>query len=281
MPGTRFNMAFIALIIFVVMILCPLIFKHYNGYTWVATLIMMIVFCAAVGYAINGRFMGIVIDNRNRISLSKLQAAAWTILILSVLLTFAMIRVRNGIVDALNIDIKLELMAVMGISLTSFVATPMILNAKINSTNNQQANEQTNEQVAEQTASKLNVSPGDIISTGKIFGYVSPDMASWLDIFRGDENSNASSADLGKIQQFLITAIVIVVYAGAVFHALESNEPGSLNVLPAISEKMAWLIGISHAGYLSYKTAPHGNDFALQKAGGQIPPGATSKDAAA
>ncbi|HBZ7707462.1 TPA: hypothetical protein NPP70_005101 [Klebsiella variicola subsp. variicola] len=274
---TRFNMAFVALIIFVVLILCPLIFIHNNGYTWFATLIMMIVFCAAVGYAINGRFMGIVIDNRNRISLSKLQAAAWTILILSALLTFAMIRVRNGSVDALNIDVRPELMAVMGISLTSFVATPMILNAKINSTTNQQ----NNEQIAEQTAMKLNVSPGDIISTGKVFGYVSPDMASWLDIFRGDENSNASSADLGKIQQFLITAIVMVVYTGTVLNALESKEPGSLNVLPPISEKMAWLIGISHAGYLSYKTAPHGNDFALQTAGGQIPPSATSKDAAA
>lgn len=275
MPGTRLNMAFITLIFFIVMILCPLIFIHRNGYAWFAALVMMTVFCAAVGYAINGRLMGVVIDNRNRMSLSKLQAAGWTVLILSALLTFAMIRLRNGDVDALNIDIKPELMAVMGISLTSFVATPMILNAKVNST----VNQQTNAQVAEQTALKLNVNQGDIISTGKIFGYVSPDMASWLDIFRGDENSNASSADLGKIQQFIITAVVMVVYAGAILNALESKIPGSLNTLPVISEKMAWLIGISHAGYLSYKMAPHGNDSAPQTAGDQLPAGAT-KDAA-
>jgi hypothetical protein len=33
-----------------------------------------------------------------------------------------------------------------------------------------------------------------------------------LDLFRGEESTNAGSADLGKIQQFIITFILLAVY---------------------------------------------------------------------
>jgi hypothetical protein len=69
-----------------------------------------------IGYTINGRFNGIFIDYRNRLSLSKLQALCWSVLVLSALYTAAIIRIRNGTQSPLDIVLDNSLLAIMGIS---------------------------------------------------------------------------------------------------------------------------------------------------------------------
>jgi hypothetical protein len=88
--------------------------------------------------------------------------------------------------------------------------------------------------------------------------------ASFLDLFTGDDISNSDNADLSKVQQFLITVVVLVVYGAALSGMfataappLDPAKPTWLNSLPTFNENLAWLIGISHAGYLAYKAAPH------------------------
>jgi hypothetical protein len=208
------------------------------------TAVAIIGLLAAIGSGIKGRAAGVIVDNRNRVSLSKLQAAAWTVLIISGLITVAAIRMRLPNVDPLEIGIPQDLLIVMGISATSMVATPALLSIK---------------------------DPGQ--TEASVFARSDPDKASWLDIFRGDDVSNAASPDLSKVQQFLITALLLSYYAIALgemfftgsFHA--ADGPNNSDVvhglvdqktqLPAFGESMIWLLGISHAGYLGYKAVPH------------------------
>ena len=47
----------------------------------IAVLLLTAIHLALVGWLVNNRPMGVFIDNRNRISLSKLQAGAWTVVV--------------------------------------------------------------------------------------------------------------------------------------------------------------------------------------------------------
>ncbi|HDR2792922.1 MULTISPECIES: hypothetical protein [Enterobacter] len=242
-----------SLILFIV---APVINSSHPRYAWLLTLVMMIIFSMSVGYAINGRLNGIFIDYRNRLSLSKLQALCWSMLILSALYTAALLRIENEVTDPLEITLNTPLLTIMGISLASLAAAPAILNAK--------ADNNVTAQAAQQVSQAINKPVEDIIPAGKIFSFSSAELASWLDLFRGEENTNAGSADLGKIQQFVITFILLAVYAYFLWHsffpyALPKNPDANwLKTLPPVSDSMSWLLGISHAGYLAYKAAPHG-----------------------
>jgi hypothetical protein len=212
---------------------------------WAISAGSLLVFCLCIGIAINGRLGGLIIDARNKMSLSKLQAVAWTILVLSAWIAFVVTRARLGATGPEDVVLPPELLAAMGISATSLVAAPVILSLKAPDTVH------------------TNDAPGN---------------AQWLDLFRGDDVGNANSPDLGKIQQFLITVVVLAVYAGDIWNTLGAPAalvPHSKNIdfsnylhtLPVFNANLAWLIGISHAGYLAYKAAPHPGNTAAADTG--------------
>ncbi|RXW29310.1 hypothetical protein QEP13_19495 [Enterobacter ludwigii] len=257
MPKASFGVVFFIIFSLVIFGLAPFLFSGYPRIAWLMTLLMLVIFCMGIGYTINGRFNGIFIDYRNRLSLSKLQALCWSILVLSALYTAAIIRIRNNIPSPLDIVLDKYLLAIMGISLTSLAATPAILNIK--------EDNKSSEFAAQQVSQTLNKPAEDIISSGKIFYFSSAKLASWLDLFRGEESTNAGSADIGKIQQFIITFILLAVYSVMLLQYFNPAIPqvktewSWLSHFPLVSESMSWLLGISHAGYLAYKAAPHGD----------------------
>lgn len=254
MSKAPFGTLFIIIMSLVIFGVAPLLASSSPQLAWLITLIMLLVFCMSIGYAINGRFNGLFIDYRNRMSLSKLQALCWSMLILSALYTAALIRIGYHSPAPLDITLGTPLLTVMGISFTSLAAAPAILNFK--------ENNKTSEQAAQHVSEALNKPSEDIIPSGKIFYFSTADLASWLDIFRGEENANAGSADLGKIQQFIITFILLAVYSVLLWQqfapAKATDQAAWFNAFPTVSESMSWLLGISHAGYLAYKAAPHG-----------------------
>jgi len=214
---------------------------------WVVTMVAMVVFMAAIGDAMQHRPAGILIDNRNRVSLSKLQAVAWTVLVLSGLTVMVAAKLKGGSFDFDKnhhpllilrdpISIDNTLLAVMGISATSLTLTPAILSIKKNALGN-----------------------------SAVFSRDPLANAEWLDIFRGDDSSNADTPDLSKIQQFLVSLIVIVGYGFMLANALGWGVKLVGQAYPALIEfpdmgpDMVWLLGISHAGYLTYKAVPHGS----------------------
>ena len=223
------------------------------SWAWALTMLCLATFCGLVGVAINGRPAGLIIDKRNRVSLSKFQAVAWSVFVLSALITAILLRLRipNLSLDAVAIEIPPELLAAMGISVTSLAVSPVILSLK--------ATEAAPAGAEQLTAAKLNDPVGTYASSGKVYARGDAAKAQWLDMFRGEEVSNAASPDLSKVQQFLVTIVVLTVYAASVWTMFGTSlDAQNLTTLPRFSAQMVWLVGISHAGYLAYKAAPHG-----------------------
>jgi hypothetical protein len=225
-------------------------------WAWLISAALLATFCTGVGLAISGRPAGVIIDNRNRISLSKLQAVAWSIIVLSAWLTCAFARVSQGFKSPIDVDLTPDLLAVMGISATSLVAAPTILSLK--------SNETPPAGQAAATATKLGEPASNVVPAGKVYARTKASDAKWLDMVRGEEVSNAASPDLSKIQQLLITVVTLVVYSASLWAMFGSAYSPAMKetwlaTLPAFDAHMVWLIGISHAGYLAYKAAPHGS----------------------
>lgn len=217
---------------------------------WVATAAGMVLFVWGLGWRSSQRLAGVIIDNRNKESLSKLQITSWTILILSAIVAAAAYNIgTQGFGSALDFEVDPNLWALLGISTASFIGTPLVLGHK----------------AATKTADpgQLSVMQAKLGTAATAQGHVqvnaSPRDASWLDLFRGDEVGNAATLDLSKVQNFLITLITLAVYAGALGNMLVTawKQPHGITALPPLSQGFVYLLAISHGGYLVYKSASH------------------------
>lgn len=78
------------------------------------------------------------------------------------------------------------------------------------------------------------------------------------DIFYGDETGNVNSVALDKVQMFFFTIAILLAYGVAIGTLLQQADL-LINPLgfdfPALSSSMVTLLGISHAGYLTVKSA--------------------------
>ena len=181
-------------------------------------------------------------------SLARLQIAGWTVLVLSAVFVAAAWNVSSGSGSPLNIVIPYELLIAMGISATTLVASPAVLSLK--------ASQDPSQADLESAGGKLNIADtADIPNNGQVMGNVSVADASYIDLFTGDDVSNFDSPDIGKIQQFLITLLLLSVYGAAVVSSFIGA--GARYSLPAIDNGFIWLLGVSNASYLAYKAAPH------------------------
>lgn len=107
----------------------------------------------------------------------------------------------------------------MGISTTSLVASPLLLSGK------------------------------------KLARGEKPHDARWTDLFVGEETGTEHHADLGKIQLFFFTVVLVLGYAVAVGQSFGSHA-ASVHALPRIDAAVVILLTISHAGYLTKKAIP-------------------------
>lgn len=84
---------------------------------WYLMMGMMVLFLMVLGYLTNRRLDGILIDWRNKMSLSRLQLAAWTVLGMSAFLVLSLGRVvmaDNGTLVSLTTDNALDLARMYG-----------------------------------------------------------------------------------------------------------------------------------------------------------------------
>jgi len=91
-------------------------------------------------------------------------------------------------------------------------------------------------------------------SVGTLYRNPSLDDARITDMLQGDEIMNTAYLDMAKVQMMLFTIIGALVYCGALYKVLATNDPEHLAQMPALSQGMVTLLGISHAGYLTSKT---------------------------
>jgi len=221
-------------------------------WAWLITLGLMVVYIFVAGHGVTGSIKGTLVDERYKISLSRLQAILWTMLILSSFLTAGLYNIAARESDPLSITIPSELWLTMGISLTSLVGSPLIRSNKKKTQSTQEQWMHTRD-----VMSKQGVDTNQISTEGVMVVNKSPNKAEWSDLFKGEEIGNAALLDLGKIQMFFFTITLLLAYAFAV-GSLMTNT-GVIRELPVLSQSQIALLGISHAGYLVNKAAPHTN----------------------
>jgi hypothetical protein len=213
--------------------------------------LLLAVSAMLLGRWVTGYWRGILIDGRNRLSLSKLQAVAWTILVLAAYGTAVLANLRGNRAMAFDVSVPQELWLAMGISIVSLVGSPLIKSKKKEAGAPREAEQRhaiwalTGRQVSAGARAE-----GVLVTLG------SPSAASWTDLFEGEEVGNAGLVELGKFQMFMFTVLLIGGY-GLMLATTFSTVSGSIMALPALSGGGVALLGISHAGYLADKSAPH------------------------
>jgi len=221
-------------------------------WAWLIVMVLLALFSIIAGYGITGLWWGLLIDERNKMSLSRFQMVLWTILILSAILTAALFNVALGLADPVSISIPAELWLLMGISTTTMVGSPLILSTK----RTREADDYDTARAFDRIISNQGVDPNALDTKGLVIINTDPREARWSDMFRGEEVGNGGQLDLGKIQMFYFTIILVLAY-GSALSSLFANVTSGITAFPALDASMVALLGISHAGYLTNKAIPH------------------------
>jgi len=214
-------------------------------WNWIGILVLMAGIMWAIGSNVSSSPFGVLITQRNLISLARFQAVAWTLLILSAYVTMVLIRVRAGVENPLVVGIDKYLWALMGISTTSLVGTSLVVGSK--------RDMEPTTQAVDLAADKLKEPKTEIEQhrQGTLYANPTPGDAQLTDMFQGDEVGDTAHVDLGKVQMFFFTVLVVVVYGVMVFTQFAGASSSDLNQLPVLHESIIALLGISHAGYLT------------------------------
>ena len=226
--------------------------------SWLWTLGLLIALCIYLGWLISGRPLGILVSDRNLMSLSRFQMIAWSVVILSGFLTIAFRRIAARVASPLDIGMDAHLWALMGISTASLVGTPLILQNK--------RDKPTDPDAVVKAAVTLKENPQEVEDNrqGNLYANNSIKDARVTDLFEGDEVGNTAYVDIAKVQMFLFTIIIIVAFCYQLYDGFSrlgtSLDPKTMTevaVMPVLSQGLITLLGISHVGYLGSKTADH------------------------
>jgi len=206
---------------------------------WGICALVLLVLAGAAGQVIKQNVLGILIDNRDRMSLSRFQMTLWTIVILSLLAGVFLARLFDGVVAPLKFTIPNELLVVMGISVGSAVSATAIKASK--------------DLRASYPGSsvKLILGPGSALSVST--RGISTGAPNFWQLFLTEEGS-VETIDITKFQNFWLTLILVVSYIAATASTIGALPAlANLTTLPNFDPSQVYLLGISHAGYLAGK----------------------------
>ena len=203
-----------------------------------------------LGWGWRGVPSGVLIDVRKKYSLSQLQLTAWTALILPALCVATLSNLAAGGAfseRAMEFNMPTELWALMGISVAGLAGSQIIKAAKLTP--------------RPTMAFEMN----DTIEQANIW-----------DIFEREEDGGTGMLDLGKVQMFFVSAILIILYGvllgemflGGLGVPIAAADAEFL-VFPAIDDSIVAFLAISHGGYLATKAG-------AQPHSGAAPPAATN-----
>lgn len=222
-----------------------------HGGLFLYSLVCLLVFLAGLGQAIKGRPAGLLIDSRNCISLSRLQWFCWMSLFVAAYWSAVCVNLSQGSGTPFAVWIPPELAALLGLSITTALAAPLILQTK------DQGDTRSAMALIESNRinlQRLRIKADLYYPTGRLNRMSDPQGASWLQLFLGDEVNNAVTADPAKVQQFLVTVMLLLGYGAATVQLFASKL--TVAALPAMDASFVSLLGLSHAAYLAGKAIP-------------------------
>lgn len=236
-------------------------------------MVALLLLVLAGGIAKNGLWFGALIDDRNRISLSRAQQASWVILLLAGIAILGLF--NGGLLAAPLRDLSLggnaaastalrifpsmdgALWAALGISIAASPwLSAVILNRK---------DSEGEVQVVAPTA----VPPDDLHKR------LLPVQASLADLFTGETTADAGTVDISRLQHLIITGMLLFQYFmllasyvgdidGSFILTSLALGTGSTPALPAspfgsmppVDSTFLSLLVLSHGAYLAFKAMP-------------------------
>ncbi|WP_219838145.1 hypothetical protein [Paenibacillus sp. R14(2021)] len=222
-----------------------------RGYNLAAVLAMEAIIVFAIGKGKMNHPLGILINERNLMSLSRLQMTMWTVLFTSVYFTLLVSYLAEHPGEQLHLTYDSTILALMGVSAFSTVFSPMIQGAKKNRT----IERDLKEQLIQSAADVYNMQPAEIASCVQGTLYANPSFkdAQFSDIFEGEEMQNHAYIDVAKVQLFMFSATVYLAYGAMLFTLIITKDPGEITKFPELPSEVIGLLGISNGGYLTSK----------------------------
>ncbi len=221
-----------------------------DGPNWLVSLGIIFIFLLLTGKTITGRGLGILINERKLMSLSRLQLVIWTAVIVSGFFVIAVARIRMGdVAQPLNIGVDWKIWTLLGMSTASFVGTPLLYGNKTDKEPDDPALAQKVATRYQETAAAV-----DTNRQGILYGNSNIADARFTDMFEGDELANVQFVDVAKLQMFFFTVVVAIAYGMQLYAMIAYGDLSVGDVqMPELQEGLLALMGVSHAGYLGSK----------------------------
>ena len=243
--------------------------------TWFIIMAAITFFTMVASHGITGRFfLGWLINEQYRMSLSRLQMFLWTVVVLSAFFAAVLANINAGYqFVALDIGIPEELWIAMGISTTSLVASPLILIQRQKQTTKTDASSRTLG-----IKKSDNDAKGQVVKNfiGPLRRNTKPEEARLYDLISGEETSNWNILDLSRLQNLFISLVLVTAYAASLGCYLLKvvNEIGGMPIdkFPELNASFVALLTISHAGYLVGKAVPNQPEGEPESEDGAQPP---------
>jgi hypothetical protein len=223
-----------------------------TNWYWLMGLFVLVL--AVIGKVMCGTWKGVFVDERNVMSLSRVQMVAWSILVLTAVLAFVLHSADTGNGSCLREatgcvpDIPHQLWLLMGFSTATLVASPVLLSNSGAAEPDQNKSEEITKGLALQG---YQTSEQEL--TGALYKNKSPQDARWSDLITGEQNSNCLHLDLARLQMCFFTLVALLSYM-VLLHG-QLSLAAVFESLPELSEGLLAIVAISHGGYLVSKAS--------------------------
>jgi hypothetical protein len=210
---------------------------------YIAVTAILVALCIVAGVLVNGRLEGVLIGDRNRMSLARMQWVAWMIVLLGAYFVEAVWNVAHS---GSFPEMQTQLFGLLGIISGSSVVSSLIVDAKMRSPVVPSGQPQAVQPMA------AGDHPGQKGSMDINYKVAE---ASWADLYLGEEVANRYVVDVSRLQKLIVTVLLVLAYLIYLWKAFSPSGSGEL-AMPAVGTTFLSLLGISHGAYLASKATP-------------------------
>lgn len=240
---------------------------HLPLVTFIGVAVVLTAFILVVGWGITGRPLGALIDgSKGRMSLSALQVSLWTIVVLAAYFNAFLVNLARNVDSPLSVTIPADLLIAMGISVSALAGSGIVQNVKVAQDSGIAPGASAAglasppieavrfAQVTSTLQGRAAGAAPQVDGTKKILRISDNSAASWRDLFEGEGPLTATSLDLGKVQMFFFTVVLVLGYAITVGNVYGGTIPADgVTALPQLDQAFVGLLAISQLGFLITK----------------------------
>jgi hypothetical protein len=199
--------------------------------SWIVAAVLLLLLYAGAGHAAQRGWLGILVDTRGRFSLSRMQLALWTLVVLPLVAAVFFGRAFTRGTEPFDFAVPGQVLGLLGLSVgTTVVATG--IKARKDRTR------------PAFVAAAHEPSPGQMVLV--------------------EEGPNSDSVDLTKVQQLALSVLLAIAYVTTCVHVFLGagptpvSGPADIGSLPDFDPTFLTLLGVSQLGYVAGKIPNRG-----------------------